>query len=64
MDCKLQSFTGGCLKSMNLKYPWNGSIRNINDVDKNKRYILKATGDCTVHNGRQYIPCEVSTRCK
>tara|TARA_X000000368_G_C23057836_1_gene724869 strand:- start:4966 stop:5190 length:225 start_codon:yes stop_codon:yes gene_type:complete len=54
MDRK--TFTGSDLNRMNGSYPWNNSIKNTDTIkDSTNEFKLVATGDCNIHNGRQYV---------
>ena len=54
MDRK--TFTGSDLNRMNGSYPWNNSIKNTDTIkDSTNEFKLVATGDCTIHNGSQYV---------
>ena len=54
MDSK--TFTGCELDRMNGSYPWNNSIKNTDIIKTStNEFKLVATGDCNIHNGRQYV---------
>ena len=59
-----KQFNSEQINSMNTEYPWNGSIRNINNINinsnsnktsNNSSNILLATGDSDLTYGRKYI---------
>lgn len=52
-----KQFSVNELSKINSEYPWNGSIKKINDNknDDKKKFILHATGYCEIMNGRQYV---------
>jgi hypothetical protein len=37
-------YTGGQVKAMNNKYPWNGSIINAGGLNDRLKYTLEITG--------------------
>lgn len=54
MDRK--TFTGFEIDRMNGSYPWNNSIKNTDNIKTSTdQFKLFATGDCNIHNGRQYV---------
>ena len=51
-------YTSSNIENMNKSYPWNGSIKNIitnSTANSNNEFKLVSTGDCNIHNGRQYV---------
>ena len=60
-------YTGSEIYTKNLNSLWRGSIivednKTISDLkESNKKYILYATGDCDITNGRKYIALSVNT---
>jgi hypothetical protein len=54
MDRK--TFSGFELNKMNGSYHWNNSIKNTDNIkNSNDEFKLVSTGDCNIHNGRQYV---------
>ena len=50
------TYSADNISKMNNSYPWNGSIKNADTISLSKgEFKLIATGDCNIHNGRQYI---------
>tara|TARA_Y100000389_G_C17258980_1_gene411999 strand:- start:452 stop:682 length:231 start_codon:yes stop_codon:yes gene_type:complete len=49
------------IRNMNSTYPWSGSIKttektnNKTTTEKESKYILLATGDVDITNGRIYV---------
>jgi|TARA_Y100000992_G_C21273375_1_gene498350 hypothetical protein len=54
------TYTVQTLNSMNSKFPWSGTISNIENNKNNKSLCLYATGDCDL-NGRIYIALPSNT---
>ena len=48
-------FTKNNLDNMNKDYPWNNSINTSKCEGKKQNYVLYATGNATISNGREYI---------
>ena len=57
-----KELSGATIYNMNCGYPWSGCIK-VPDKNKttfdlredNKKYVLHATGDCDITNGRTYV---------
>ena len=63
-----KEFNGQSIFNMNNTSTWQGSIKvsdNKTTYDlknDNNKYVLYATGDCDISNGRQYVALPANTK--